>query len=45
MTEIDNAMAPFVEAEIKGHQAALILQMVPIGVIICVLLTLVGLRQ
>jgi hypothetical protein len=36
MTEIDNAMAPFVEAEIKERQAALVLQMVTIGVMICV---------
>jgi hypothetical protein len=28
MTEIDGATAPFVEAEIKDHQAALIRQMV-----------------
>jgi hypothetical protein len=45
MTEIDDAMAPFTEAEIKEHQAALIRQMVTIGVIICVMLMLVGLHQ
>jgi hypothetical protein len=42
MTEIDNAMAPFVEAEIKEHQAAFVLQMVTIGVITCVFLILVA---
>jgi hypothetical protein len=36
MTKIDEATAPFVEAEIKGHQAALIRQMVAAGIIICV---------
>jgi hypothetical protein len=38
MTEVDEATAPFVEAEIKEHQAALIRQMVAIGVIISVML-------
>jgi hypothetical protein len=38
MTEIDSAVDPFVEAEIKEHQAALIRDMV----IVCVMLTLVG---
>ena len=33
MTEIDEATAPFVEAEIKEHQAALIRQMVAAGII------------
>jgi hypothetical protein len=45
MTEIDEAMAPFAEAEIKEHQAALIRQMVAVGVIICVMLMLVGLHH
>jgi len=45
MTEIDDAMAPFTEAEIKEHQAALIRQMVVVAVIICVMLILVGLHQ
>ena len=45
MTKIDEAMAPFTEAEIKEHQAALIRQMVAVGVIICVMLMLVGLHQ
>jgi len=40
MTKIDEAMAPFTEAEIKEHQAALIRQMVAVGVIICVMLML-----
>ena len=31
MTEIDEATAPFVEAEIKEHQVALIRQMVAVG--------------
>ena len=37
MTKIESALDPFVEAEIKEHQAALIRQMV-----ICVMLMLVG---
>jgi hypothetical protein len=37
MTKIDEATAPFVEAEIKEHQAALIRQMVAAGIIICVM--------
>jgi CHASE3 domain sensor protein len=45
MTEIDDAMAPFMASEIKEHQAALIRQMVVIGVIICVMLLLVVLHQ
>ena len=45
MTEIDDATAPFLEAEIKEHQAALIRQMVAVVVIICCLLMLVGLHQ
>ena len=45
MTEIHDATAPFVEAEIKEHQAALIRQMVAVGVIICVMMILVGLHQ
>jgi hypothetical protein len=45
MTEIDDAMAPFVGAEIKEHQAALIRQMVAIGIVICVMLVLVGLHH
>jgi hypothetical protein len=44
MTEIDEAMAPFTEAEIKEHKAALIRQIVAVGVIICVMLMLVGLH-
>jgi hypothetical protein len=42
MTETDDAMAPFTEAEIKEHQAALIRQMVAIGLIICIMLGLHG---
>ena len=41
MTEIDEATAPFVKAEIKEHQAALIRQMVAAGIIICVMFMLV----
>ena len=41
MTEIDEATAPFVEAEIKEHQAALIRQIVAAGIIICVMFVLV----
>ena len=44
MTEIDDAMAPFVEAEIKEHHAALIRQMIGIGSIICVMFVLMGLH-
>ena len=42
MTEIDSAVDPFVEAEIKEHQAALIRDMVAVVIIVCVMLTLVG---
>ena len=42
MTEIDRSVDPFVEAEIKEQNAALIGQMVAIGIIICVMLILVG---
>jgi hypothetical protein len=45
MTEIDNTLDPFVEAEIKEHHAALIHQMIAIGIVICVLLIWVGLHQ
>jgi hypothetical protein len=44
MIEIDEATAPFPEAEIKEYQAALIRQMVAMGIIICVMLMLVGLH-
>jgi hypothetical protein len=44
MTEIDDATAPFTEAEIKEHQAGLIRQMVAVGVIICIMLMLLGLH-
>jgi|HubBroStandDraft_6_1064221.scaffolds.fasta_scaffold1114543_1 hypothetical protein len=42
MTGIDEATGPFVEAEIEEHHAALIRQMVAVGVIICVMLILIG---
>ena len=45
MTQFDDAMAPFVEAEINEHRAALIRQMVAIGIVICVMLVLVGLHH
>ena len=45
MTEIDEATAPFTEAETKEHQAALMRQMVAVAVIICVMLMLIGLHQ
>ena len=45
MTQLDDATAPFVEAEIKEHHAALIRQMVAIGIIICVMLVFVGLHH
>ena len=45
MTEIDGNLDPFVEAEIKEHRAALIRQMVTIGIVICVMLILVALHH
>jgi len=45
MTEIDSTLDPFVEAEIKEHHAALMRQMIAIGIIICVMLILMGLHQ
>jgi hypothetical protein len=45
MTEVDSTLDPFVEAEIKEHNAALIRQMVAVGIIICVMLMLMGLHQ
>jgi hypothetical protein len=45
MAEINDAIAPFTEAEIKEHQAALIRQMVAVGVIIYVMLMLSGLHH
>jgi hypothetical protein len=42
MTESDSAVDPFVEAEIKEHQAALIRDMVAVVIIVCVMLTLAG---
>ena len=45
MTEIESTLDPFVEGEIKEHNASLIRQMVAIGTIICLLLILVGLHQ
>ncbi len=45
MTQFDDAMAPFVEAEIKERHAALIRQIVAIGIVICVMLVLVGVHH
>jgi hypothetical protein len=45
MTQLDDATAPFVEAEIKEHHAALIRQMAAIGIVICVMLIFVGLHH
>ena len=45
MTEVDSTLDPFVAAEIKEHNAALIRQMVAVGIIICVMLILMGLHQ
>jgi hypothetical protein len=45
MTQIDSTLDRFVEAEIKEHGAALIRQMVAMGIVICLLLILVGLHQ
>jgi hypothetical protein len=41
----DSTLDPFVEAEIKEHNAALFRQMVAIGTVICLLLILLGLHQ
>ena len=45
MTEIDSTLDPFVEAEINEHHAALMRQLVAVGVVICVLLIFVGLHH
>jgi hypothetical protein len=45
MTQIDSTLDRFVEAEIKEHHAALIRQIVAIGIVICLMLVLVGLHQ
>ena len=45
MTKIESALDPFVEAETKEHQAALIRQTIAVGIIICLILILVGLHQ
>jgi hypothetical protein len=45
MTEIDSTLDPFLEAEMKEHHAALIRQIVAIGIIIGLMLMLVGLHQ
>jgi hypothetical protein len=45
MTKIDEATAPFTEAEIKEHQATLIRQMGAVGAIICVMLMLLVLHH
>ena len=45
MTEIDPTLDPFWEAEIKEHHAALIRQMVAVGIIICAMLIWLGLHQ
>ena len=45
MTEVDSTLDPFVEAEIKEHNAALVRKMVAVGIIICVMLILMGLHQ
>ncbi len=42
MTEADSTLDPFVEAEIKEHNATLFRQMVAMGIIICAMLILVG---
>lgn len=42
MAEIDRTLDPFVEVEIKEHHAALIRQIVAVGIIICLLLIFVG---
>ena len=42
MTELDWTADPIVEAEIKEQNAALIRQIVAVGIIICAMLILVG---
>ena len=44
MTEIDGTLDPFVEAEIKEHNAALSRQIFAIGITVCAMLVLMGLR-
>jgi hypothetical protein len=44
MTEIDSTLDPFVEAEIKEYDAALVRQIVALGIIIGVMLILVELQ-
>ena len=45
MTEADNALTKFMEAEINERQAALIRQMVATAIIACILLIWVGLHH
>ena len=45
MTQFDDPMAPFVEAEIKEHHAALIRQIVAIVIIISAMLIWLGLHH
>ena len=45
MTEIDTTLDPFVEAEIKEHHAALIQQIVAVGIIVCMMLIWMGLHH
>jgi hypothetical protein len=45
MTGIVNAMARLVEAEIKEHHAAIVRQMVAVGIIMCLLLIWLAVRQ
>ena len=42
MTEIHNALDPFVESEIRERHAALIRQMVATAIVVCIMLVLVG---
>ena len=45
MTEIDDELTPFVEAEIKEHHASLIRQMAAVAIIICATLIWLGLHH
>jgi hypothetical protein len=45
MTEIDSTLDPFVEAEIKEHNAVLMRNIVAVEVITCVLVMLMGLAS
>lgn len=45
LTEVDNELTPFVEAEVKEHHARIVRELVAIGFVICLLPILVGLHH